>query len=103
MHVHGPDRLALWVRHAEGGIAGAVETNPALALLYRDADSRTTYVFSGRARIADDEETRDAVFRASPQAEQDHDPDRLGVAVLIDLDSVTGGTVGGAQVSMARA
>jgi hypothetical protein len=34
--------------------------------------------------------------------EQDHDPERLGVAVLIDLDSVTGGTVGGAQVSMAR-
>jgi hypothetical protein len=103
VHVHEPDRLALWVRHAEGGLAGAVRANPALALLYRDADSRTTYVFNGRARIADDAETRDAVFRASPQAEQDHDPERLGVAVLVDLDSVTGGTVGGAQVSMTRA
>jgi pyridoxamine 5'-phosphate oxidase-like protein len=103
VHVHGPDQLALWVRHAEGGLAAAVRANPALALLYRDADSRTTYVFSGRARIADDGDTRDTVFRASPQAEQDHDPERLGVAVLVDLDSVTGGTVGGSQVSMSRA
>jgi hypothetical protein len=101
-HVHGPDQLALWVRHAEGGLAGAIAANPAVALLYRDAGTRTTYVFSGRARVAGDEATRDAVFRASPQVEQDHDPDRLGVAVLVDLDSVTGGTVGGAQVAMTR-
>jgi len=35
-HVHGPDKLAIWVRHAKGGIAEAVEANPAVGLLYRD-------------------------------------------------------------------
>lgn len=101
-HVHGPDQLALWVRQAKTGLAEAIATNPALALLYRDSDTRTTYVFSGRAKVVDDEDTRDAVFRAIPQVEQDHDPDREGVAVLVDLDTVTGGTVGGTQVSMSR-
>ena len=101
-HVHAPDQLALWVRHAGGGLAGAVAANPALALLYRDADTRTTYVFNGRARVVDDEDVRDAVFRASPQVEQDHDPDRAGVAVRGDIDSVTGGTVGGTQVDLRR-
>ena len=101
-HVHAPDQLAIWVRHAKGGIAEAIEANPAVGLLYRDAESRTTYVFSGRARVADDEATRASVFDASPQPEQDHDPERLGVAVVIELDEVKGGTVGGTQVSMSR-
>ena len=101
-HVHAPDQLAIWVRKAEGGIVDAIDANPAVGLLYRDSDSRTTYVFSGRARVASDEETRRAVYDASPEPERDHDPDRNGVAVLIDLDEVKGGTVGGTQVSMSR-
>lgn len=101
-HVYGPDQLALWVRHSTGGIVGAISANPAVGLLYRDADTRTTYVVSGRARVAGDESTRSAVFEASPKVERDHDPERLGVAVLIDVDEVKGGTVGGAQVSMTR-
>lgn len=101
-HVHSADQLAIWVRHREGGIAEAIATNPAVGLLYRDSESRTTYVFSGRARIASDDATRDAVFEASPQPERDHDPERRGVAVVIDVDEVKGGTVGGTQVSMAR-
>jgi hypothetical protein len=101
-HVHGPDQLAIWVRKSEGGIAEAIGLNPAVGLLYRDSDTRTTYVFSGRARIASDEETRATVYDASPEPERDHDPDRRGVAVVIDLDEVSGGTVGGTQVSMRR-
>jgi hypothetical protein len=101
-HVHGADQLAIWVRHSEGGLADAIKVNPALGLLYRDAETRTTYVFSGRARIASDEATRKSVFDASPEPERDHDPDRHGVAVVVDLDTVKGGTVGGTQVSMTR-
>lgn len=101
-HVHSPDQLAIWVRKSEGGIVEAIATNPAVGLLYRDSDSRTTYVFAGRAHVASDEETRRAVFDASPQFERDHDPERHGVAVLIDLDEVKGGTVGGAQVAQTR-
>ncbi|GAA1186263.1 pyridoxamine 5'-phosphate oxidase family protein [Pseudonocardia alaniniphila] len=102
VHVHAVDQLAIWVRHSQGGIVDAIGSNPAIGLLYRDADSRTTYVVSGRARVAGDESIRRAVFDASPKVEQDHDPERLGVAVLIDVDEVKGGTVGGTQVSMTR-
>ncbi|HVW17356.1 MAG TPA: pyridoxamine 5'-phosphate oxidase family protein [Solirubrobacteraceae bacterium] len=101
-HVHSPDQLAIWVRKAQGGIADAIREHPAVGLLYRDNDTRTTYVFSGRARIEADEAVRSEVFEACPQFEQDHDPERNGVAVLIDLDEVKGGTVGGTQVSMSR-
>jgi hypothetical protein len=101
-HVHSADQLAIWVRHAEGGLAGAIRSNPAVSLLYRDSDSRTTYVFSGRARIEDDSAVREAVYLACPEVERDHDTERTGVAVLIDLDQVKGGTVGGAQISMER-
>lgn len=101
-HVHAPDQLAIWARKSEGGLVEAIKTNPAVGLLYRDSDSRTTYVFSGRARVASDEETRRAVYDASPEPERDHDPERNGVAVLIDLDEVSGGTVGGTFFTMKR-
>lgn len=101
-HVHGPDKLAIWVRHASGGIVDAIARNPAVGLLYRDSDARTTYVFSGRASVASDDATRKTVFDASPEFERDHDPEQAGVAVVIELDEVKGGTVGGTQVSMSR-
>src|SRR5215469_14266162 len=47
--VLSPDQLAIWVRHAEGGIAEAVTRNPNVALLYRDNDEKTTYTFLGRS------------------------------------------------------
>lgn len=100
-HVHRPDQLALWVRKS-AGLVEAIARNPAVGLLYRDSDTRTTYVFSGSARVAADAETRTAVYDASPQAERDHDPERKGFAILVDLDEVTGGTVGGTMVSMKR-
>ena len=101
-HVHGPDELAIWVRQAEGGLVEAVQANPNISLLYRDAPARTTYIFSGRARVATDEATRGKVFDDSPAFEREHDPERKGVAVVIELDEVKGGTVGGTQVSMTR-
>jgi hypothetical protein len=100
--VHSDHELALWVRHRDGGLAEAITSNPAVALLYRDSGSRTTYVFRGRASISEDPAVRDTVFAAIPQVERDHDPERHGVAVVVDVHEVTGGTVGGAQVRMAR-
>ncbi|OLT09429.1 hypothetical protein BJF78_30665 [Pseudonocardia sp. CNS-139] len=100
-HVHSPDQLAIWARKS-AGLVEAIAENPAISLLYRDNEGRTTYVFVGRARVASDDETRNAVYDASPEFERDHDPDRNGFAVVIDLDSVTGGTVGGTQVAQKR-
>jgi hypothetical protein len=93
VHVHSKDQLALWVRHAEGDFVRSIRENPKVSLLYRDNEDRTTYTFSGLAHIEDDEAIREKVFAASPTAEQDHDPDRKGAAVIIDLRHIEGGTV----------
>ena len=42
------------------------------------------------ARVSADETERGRVFESAPKAERDHDPDREGVAVIIDLDRIEG-------------
>lgn len=102
-HVHSDDQIAIWVRHAQGGLIQSITGNPQVSLLYRDSQERTTFVFAGRAHVAGDALTRRCVYEAIPQVEKDHDPDRQGAALIIDIDQVQGGTVGGAQVSLSRA
>lgn len=86
----GPDRLCLWARSAEEGLAVAVRSNPHVALLFRDESARATYQLRGRAHVATDEATRSAVFEGCPVIERQHDFARLGAAVIIELDLVEG-------------
>ncbi len=63
--------------------------NPHVALMYRSAT--VPFVkFEGRARIATDPAERNQVFEAAPAREQAGDPDRKGLALVIELDKVTG-------------
>lgn len=89
-HVHSSDQLALWARNPEGGLLANIAANPKVTLLYRDPASRTMVFFYGRASVADDEATRNAVYDASPEPERNADPDKKGSAVIIDLDQVQG-------------
>ena len=45
--------------------------------------------FTGRARVVEGAE-RDRVYDLAPEFEQKADPEKKGVAVVIDLDKVTG-------------
>lgn len=83
-------RLSIWIRNAEGGFLAAIARNPRVALMYRDEDSKATYQFRGRARAVDDPALREAVWRAAPEVERQHDFARMGVAVVIELDRVEG-------------
>jgi hypothetical protein len=103
VQVYSPDQLSIWVRHPEGGIVEHIAKNPHVALLYRNADTKSTYTFMGRARVDDDEAVRQTVFEASPEPERNHDPERHGAAVIIDLDSAKGFTIGGDRFDMQRA
>ncbi|MBO0689341.1 MAG: nuclear transport factor 2 family protein [Candidatus Dormibacteraeota bacterium] len=94
--VYSPTQLSVWVRNAGGGLASAVARNPRLSLLYRDSRTRTTLIFQGRGRIVDDEAVRARVFELSPEVEQNHDPQRKGAALLIDVDRLQGTTPAGA-------
>jgi hypothetical protein len=97
--VFGPTQVSIWLRNREGGLARAVRRNPKISLLYRDSKLRTTLNVRGRARITLDEEVCRRAFELAPEVEQNHDPDRAGAALIIDVIEIRGGTpVGGVLV-----
>jgi predicted pyridoxine 5'-phosphate oxidase superfamily flavin-nucleotide-binding protein len=89
--VYGSEQLAIWVRDHAAGFLQRIAGNPRVAFLYRNPRERVMYQFHGQARpVRDDEEVRRQVFDHSPEIERSMDPDRRGVAVLIDVDKVKG-------------
>jgi len=83
------DQLGFWIRNVEGSTVQAIRNNPYVALMYRKAGQPVFLQFSGRARVAEGAE-RDRVFDGAPEVERKADPERKGVAVMVDLDSVEG-------------
>src|SRR6195256_5179162 len=88
-------QLCIWVRNADGGIVKTMARNPRVSLLYRDSKSRTTLIVQGRGHVETDPAVRERVFQLSPEVEQNHDPARKGAALVIDIVSLSGGTVRG--------
>ncbi len=87
--VFSPDQLGFWARNADGTTAGSIATNPNVALMFRHPAQRMVLQFSGRARVVEGVE-RERVYDQAPEFEQKADPEKKGVAVVIDLDKVTG-------------
>jgi hypothetical protein len=58
-------------------------------MIYRSATTPVLQ-FHGRARITTDEAERVRVFENAPEREQKSDPERKGVAIVIDLAKVEG-------------
>ncbi|HEV7664992.1 MAG TPA: pyridoxamine 5'-phosphate oxidase family protein [Chloroflexota bacterium] len=90
--VYSDTQLSIWVRHATGGMIGALNQNPRMALMYRDPHGRTTLTFQGRAHVETSAEVRDRVFELAPEVEQKHDLQRHGAALIIDVERVSGNT-----------
>ena len=63
--VHGGDQLAVWVRNPAGGFLRRIAANPHVAFLYRNPDQRQMWQFHGRARIVDDQDSRDTIYEGS--------------------------------------
>lgn len=87
--VFAADQLGFWARNTEGSTMQSVLTNPSVALMYRNPAQRVLLQFAGRARVAQGEE-RDRVYDLAPEFEQKADPEKNGVAVVVDLDKVEG-------------
>jgi hypothetical protein len=97
--VFGKDQLAVWVRNPAAGLPKAIGHHPKVTLLYRSSEPRRLLTFKGRARV--DASANDTVYANSPKGERDRDPEKKGVALIIDLDEVFGfGPTG--PVRMAR-
>lgn len=93
--VYSPTQLAIWIRPADGGLPKAMANNNKLSLLYNDRKAGATLIIEGLGHIESDEEVRRRVFELAPEVEQTHDPERHGVALLIDVKRLQGGPAAG--------
>jgi hypothetical protein len=93
-------QLAVWARYEDAGLPTAIQKNPHVSVVYY-ARGSGNLIFEGRAHIDNGSAVRDHVFDHSPVVEQRADPERRGVAIVIDVDKLTG-RLGGERVNMAR-
>jgi Pyridoxamine 5'-phosphate oxidase len=95
-HVHSTTELALWARKRDSGLAAAIAERPRVSLVYYGGPDGPGPMFlsiEGRARLAP--EINDEVWAAIIDGERQQDPERNGVAVLIEVDTITGAGANG--------
>lgn len=80
----------MWARKASGGLVDALAERPDVSVLYRDSSTRTTLRLRGVGRVVFDDPERVAIFRATPEVEQLHDPHMSGAAIALDIISIVG-------------
>ena len=88
-HVHEPDKLAIWVRNPESDLIQAIPIRPDIAFIYGDIGDRFYAKFEGTARIETNHEIRQRVYDEMHPVERQFDPDMSGIAVVIDLHTLT--------------
>jgi hypothetical protein len=82
--------LAIWVRKRDSGLATAITERPRVSLAFFEMEGPGAryLAIEGRARVAPDLDQE--VYDAIVEPERQQDPERQGVAVIIDVESVTG-------------
>jgi len=88
--VHSPSELALWARKPDSGLATAIAKEPRVSLVYYGPGGPGPMYLAveGHARVTP--ELNDQVWAAMIDGERQQDPERKGVAVVIEVDSVAG-------------
>ena len=89
LQTYSDTQLGFWLRNVQGNSIESIRKNPNVALIYR-SEKTPLLQFHGRARIAYDNEERERVFNAAPEPERKADPDRKGLAIIIDLTRIEG-------------
>jgi hypothetical protein len=89
LQTYSDTQLGFWLRNVQGQTLEALRQHPQVALIYR-SEATPVLQFHGRARIATDDGERERVFTAAPEVERKRDPDRKGLAIIIDLTRIEG-------------
>jgi Pyridoxamine 5'-phosphate oxidase len=89
IYVHSPTELGIWVRKRDSGLAVAITERPRLSLVFYETDGPGVryLAIEGRARVAPD--LNEEVYSSIVEREQQADAERKGVALIVDVDSVT--------------
>ena len=82
------DPLAYWER-AKRSVLDNVAENLPVVVYYAHAADRVRWRFHGKDTVHEDGPVRQEVMDRCVQAELDRDPERLGVAVLININRIT--------------
>jgi hypothetical protein len=88
--VHGPQQLAVWARKRDEGFAKVIAERPQVSLLYYSPDGPGPKYLSFQGRAHVEPSANDDVYANMIEGEQGQDPERKGVAVIIDVESVNG-------------
>jgi hypothetical protein len=88
--VHSATQLAFWARKTNEGLVRAIEQRPQVTFLFYEADGPGPTYLSIRGRARVDASANDKVYAAMIEGERKQDPDRGGVAVIVDVESVRG-------------
>ena len=80
--------LAYWERTKRQHLKNLTE-NPRIIVLFRDPKAGVNFRFHGSVTLLEEGPVRDQVMARVIKPELDKDPDRKGVAVVINVDKVT--------------
>ena len=95
LHAYSRDQVALWARKPDSELVATIPAHPKVEFVYSDLANARVYRLGGTARIVNDPVARDRIFEGIHEIEQGHDPERTGVAIVVDLDHITGRDSGG--------
>jgi hypothetical protein len=89
-HVHSPTQLAIWARKHDSGLAAAIVDRHRVSLVFFEMEGPGAryLAIEGHARVVP--ELDQEVYEAIIEPERQQDPERQGVAVLIEVDTVAG-------------
>lgn len=91
VYVHSGNQLAIWARSETSGFVKAIAERPYVSLLFfasNDAGPRMMLSIQGKAHV--DSNLNDEVYGAILPGEREHDPDKKGVAVVVEVGTLTG-------------
>lgn len=89
-------QVGVWARSRDKGLAKAVQVNPNVSLIFFGAlpdGAKMLLNLHGRAHV--DAARNGEVYDTMNETERKYDPDAKGVAIIIDVDLMTGMTADG--------
>lgn len=83
-------QLAFWERSL-GEALDNMRGNPRACIFYRNPETRKAWRFYGGVTLLADGELRERIATLVPKVEIDRDPDRKGLAVVVQIDRIREG------------